>query len=216
MRSIQDVVASLPNLYGDGKYYYTQLDAINNIPRSIGNKTNYDNEKFYLEIGKLKMYQFKDGYRTVVQLSKDMEIMSAIASGKGLFGDDMLCYLQDMFGFITNLSTKEILGRINEQTQAVFPDSEFEAVGIFCDAAKTILRDVYREYFPSLAHVPPMNKMVFNAVDDFYSRSTNYPKIAAKISGQKSPSVIYQIILGMCLAAMLCRPSTTVADVYGR
>lgn len=215
-RTITDAVSSNPTLYGDNKLFYTQLDAINNLTRYIGSETDLDNDTFKIQAGNLMAHLRDQGYRTVVELAREPSLCMAVMSTHNLRSDDVCPYLQTIVGFITNKSNDEILDLINGKNAKMFTSVDFSRIGVYCDAAQERLRSAWKEYFPTLDVIPPMNPSVWTIVDDVLSRPSAYPAIGRLCAGIVSQSARFQFICGMCLAAMYCRPSTSVAEVYGR
>lgn len=215
-RTITDAVAANTSLYGDNKLFYTQLDAINNLTRYIGNETELDDDSFKIQAGNLRAHLREPGYRTVVELSREPSISMAVMLAHNLKSDDVCTYLQTIVGFITDKSNSEVLDLIKGESAKMFTSADFARIGVYCDAAQEKLQSAWKEYFPTLSEVPPMNSSVWTVVDDVLSRPSAYPAIGRLSAGIKSQSAKFQFICGMCLAAMYCRPSTSVAEVYGR
>ena len=128
-RSVKDVVMGIPSLYGDNKLFYTQLDAINNLTRYIGDETDLDNDTFQIEAGNLMANLRKPGYRYVVQLSREPSVCMAAMMQGGATSANICVYLQNLMGFITNLSNEEIVDKIKGAGTPVFSKGDFEKIG---------------------------------------------------------------------------------------
>lgn len=214
MMRVDTIIRANRDLYGDGKYYITQLDALTNIPRAIGDYTNCTEDQFRANLTILVQSYGKDGWRTVRQVAKDPEVMMAVVQHTDYKGDELMCFLQDVVGFATNLSNKEIMHAV--ETAAVsteFDGSGFARNGIYNAQAIEILTRVYAKYFPTMCSVPTVDASVCLTADNFYEHAVQYPAIVEAISKVNSTSTVYQIVVGMFAAVPTGK---SAREVYGR
>lgn len=214
MIRVETIIRANSDLYGDGKYYITQLDALTNIPRAIGDYIDCTEDQFRANLAVLVQSYYKKGWRTVRQVANDPEVMMAAVQHTDYKGDELMCFLQNVVGFATNLSNKEIIHAVEAAVVSTeFDDSGFAKNGIYNGQAVDTLKRVYAKYFPVMRNIPTVDASVCLTADNFYENPDDYPAIKEAISQFGSTSTIYQIVVGMFAAVPTGK---SAKEVYGR